>query len=553
MSKKTINRLASLLDPGKLATLKGERPVNTRVQKIVYWLEQARLSEGDELMHAQLDEAIKPYSNAVLAQLTKESALHNHRHAMRRGCLVSTEMEKMRHGRSPTIQKGKHQGEKLWVDHVIPYSLAPDLSACLPNLEYLPESLNRHKRDKLSQKHRWVADHLRDAGVISTNRHAELCSPAKFTTPPERSSGKLSVQQRKGVMATSGVSSSSFAGIGSSGSTDPRLILVKVQDFTDQLEDWEHRASHTMEKARFSTQHSAELVWRVAGVKVQASHRIQDDRVKLQRLDEDRRGWHDHVRNIQTHASEAAQRAQSALSAAQNGITFWNQKLSAAQSWLERAFRNERAAEEQYHRCERQLQNARSDLDRAYRELSEARQRRVVVGHDKENKPIYGSIDTSPYEQAVHEAESHVGWCRDQLNEARGILDDAIADRRAAEHKVGCCERAIRLANDSEASAERAIEICRDAQAAAARASEELNRLDFIAKTATTALTQANEAGERMETAAGLADSEIQGARSSLDNAEKLHSDSRNSSSKGRHEIAWRMSKLRAFDAPLNF
>lgn len=39
-----LNALASLSDPVKLATLKGERPANTRVRKIVYWLESARIN-----------------------------------------------------------------------------------------------------------------------------------------------------------------------------------------------------------------------------------------------------------------------------------------------------------------------------------------------------------------------------------------------------------------------------------------------------------------------------------------------------------------------------
>ena len=32
--------LSSLLDPAKIATLKGERPINTRLYKVLYWVEK---------------------------------------------------------------------------------------------------------------------------------------------------------------------------------------------------------------------------------------------------------------------------------------------------------------------------------------------------------------------------------------------------------------------------------------------------------------------------------------------------------------------------------
>ena len=39
--------LAPLLDPVKVATLKGDRPINTRLYKVLYWLETARRNGGD--------------------------------------------------------------------------------------------------------------------------------------------------------------------------------------------------------------------------------------------------------------------------------------------------------------------------------------------------------------------------------------------------------------------------------------------------------------------------------------------------------------------------
>lgn len=39
--------LAPLLVPAKVDTLKGDRPANSRLYKILFWLETARRSEGD--------------------------------------------------------------------------------------------------------------------------------------------------------------------------------------------------------------------------------------------------------------------------------------------------------------------------------------------------------------------------------------------------------------------------------------------------------------------------------------------------------------------------
>jgi hypothetical protein len=52
-----VTALASLTDPAKLATLKGERAANPRMQRCVYWLATAE-AEGEK-PEAVLDEAAK--------------------------------------------------------------------------------------------------------------------------------------------------------------------------------------------------------------------------------------------------------------------------------------------------------------------------------------------------------------------------------------------------------------------------------------------------------------------------------------------------------------
>jgi hypothetical protein len=51
-----IEVLAPLLDPVKVATLKGDRPANTRLYKVLGWLETARRAGGD--VSAALDVAL---------------------------------------------------------------------------------------------------------------------------------------------------------------------------------------------------------------------------------------------------------------------------------------------------------------------------------------------------------------------------------------------------------------------------------------------------------------------------------------------------------------
>ena len=38
--------LAPLLDPAKVATLKGDRPANSRLYKVLYWIETAQIKAG---------------------------------------------------------------------------------------------------------------------------------------------------------------------------------------------------------------------------------------------------------------------------------------------------------------------------------------------------------------------------------------------------------------------------------------------------------------------------------------------------------------------------
>ena len=98
--------IASQTDPAKLATLKGERAANPRLQKCVYWLAYAE--EQGEKPEAVLDESAKlnktegtPYAGFV-----RWGLLENLKIAKELGLLTPEGMAELRRGKSATITKG---------------------------------------------------------------------------------------------------------------------------------------------------------------------------------------------------------------------------------------------------------------------------------------------------------------------------------------------------------------------------------------------------------------------------------------------------------------
>jgi hypothetical protein len=153
-------------DPAKLATLKGERAANPRLQKCVYWLAYAE--EQGEKPEAVLDESAKlnktegtPYAGFV-----RWGLLENLRIAKELGLLTPEGMAELRRGKSATITKGQYVGQEAEADHVIPKALCPELQNQVMNLELLPASLNRAKSDKVTDRAKVFAQKLYDAKLL---------------------------------------------------------------------------------------------------------------------------------------------------------------------------------------------------------------------------------------------------------------------------------------------------------------------------------------------------------------------------------------------------
>ena len=159
--------IAAQTDPAKLATLKGERAANPRLQRCVYWL--ATAEAGGVKPEALLNEAARlngtfgtPYARFVCWGL-----LQNLKIAHELGLLTPQNLEELRRGKSATITAGPYAGQEAEADHVIPRAVAPELENQVMNLELMPAKLNRTKSDKVSERALTFAKELHEAKLLS--------------------------------------------------------------------------------------------------------------------------------------------------------------------------------------------------------------------------------------------------------------------------------------------------------------------------------------------------------------------------------------------------
>jgi hypothetical protein len=146
--------IAVQTDPAMLATLKGERAANLRLQKCVYWLAYAE--EQGEKPEAVLDESAKLNKTAgtPYAGFLSWGLLENLKIAKELGLLTPEGMAELRRGKSATITKGQYAGQEAEADLVITGAVCPELQNQVMNLELHPASLNRAKSDKVTERRR---------------------------------------------------------------------------------------------------------------------------------------------------------------------------------------------------------------------------------------------------------------------------------------------------------------------------------------------------------------------------------------------------------------
>ena len=168
--------IASLTNPKKLATLKGERAANSRLQKCLYWVEVDQRAEGGMKFYPLIMRSLElngekntPYGNAILGSL-----FENYRLVNQMGLFTSEGMNELRQGKSATITKGEYAGQEAEADHVIPVAVCPELSNQVFNLELLPAKLNRAKGAKIGERQKVFAKELHDAKLLSDEGWAAI-------------------------------------------------------------------------------------------------------------------------------------------------------------------------------------------------------------------------------------------------------------------------------------------------------------------------------------------------------------------------------------------
>jgi len=162
-----VKAIASLTDPKKLATLKGEREGNPRLQKCVYWLAYAE--EQGEKPEAVLDASAKlnKTDGTPYAGFLSWGLLENLKIAKELGLLTPEGMAELKQGKSAIITKGQYSGQKAEPECVIPVALCPELQNQVMNLELLPASLMRAKSGKVTDRAKVFAKELYEAKLLS--------------------------------------------------------------------------------------------------------------------------------------------------------------------------------------------------------------------------------------------------------------------------------------------------------------------------------------------------------------------------------------------------
>lgn len=157
--------LGNLTDPAKLSTL-GERGANSRLNKIVFWLDDAR-SRGVSVETAVHWSQVLNGTREPRASLVRTSLLHNLKIADGLGLLTTENRERLKRGNAAIITRGPYTGEPVEIDHIVPISVAPELGNELANLEMLPRTENRRKSDRIGERQLAHAELFFQAGLLN--------------------------------------------------------------------------------------------------------------------------------------------------------------------------------------------------------------------------------------------------------------------------------------------------------------------------------------------------------------------------------------------------
>ena len=155
--------LAPLLDPAKIATLKGDRPVNTRLYKILGWLETAHQRGGGISDVMDTAQAAAGYGGTNTAAADKAAILWTFQKLEKWKCFSAAGVAELKRGGSPLTKAG----QPIALDHVLPRSIVPELAAKFFNLEAILAKKNQKKGAKITQREIDLARRWQEAGLLS--------------------------------------------------------------------------------------------------------------------------------------------------------------------------------------------------------------------------------------------------------------------------------------------------------------------------------------------------------------------------------------------------
>jgi hypothetical protein len=170
--------IANLIDPAKLEKL-GDRGANPRLNKTVYWLDTAERHFLGPHMAITMAQTING-TGGKRAELTRDSLLRNLKIAHELGLLTADNREKLRGGHAGIITLGPYAGETVEIDHIVPFSLAPELGNNLANLEMIPRTINRRKLDHVGARQLQQAEVFFQAGLLSPKSYEKVKAKARI-------------------------------------------------------------------------------------------------------------------------------------------------------------------------------------------------------------------------------------------------------------------------------------------------------------------------------------------------------------------------------------
>lgn len=177
-----LERLAPLLNPQRIATLAADRALNSRLNKVMYYLRQEELAGKNvseslwrSMKMSGADKPLRGVRSLSHPKLDHAQLLTNYKGLKARGVFdVPGNMEALKRG-GTVVPPG---GATLDVNHIVPKSRAPELENCWSNLEYMDASENRSIGNSVTPASQNTLRKLRDAGALTGERVAEIMMDA---------------------------------------------------------------------------------------------------------------------------------------------------------------------------------------------------------------------------------------------------------------------------------------------------------------------------------------------------------------------------------------